>query len=53
MPFGSKNYFVYELAKLITFCGCIIFDVLLEKSTFVNVYYILMDRDNIVKCRKE
>ena len=42
-----------DLAKMITFCGCIIFDVLLEISTFVNIYYILKDRDNIVKFRKE
>ena len=38
-----------DLAKMITFCGCIIFDVVLEISTFVNIYYILKDRDNIVK----
>ena len=42
-----------ELAKMITVCGCIIFDVVLEISTFVNIYYILKDRDNIVKFRKE
>ena len=42
-----------DLAKMITFCGCIIFDVVLEISTFVNIYYILKDRDNIVKSRKE
>ena len=42
-----------DLAKMITFCGCIIFDVVLEISTFVNIYYILKDRDNIVKFRKE
>ena len=42
-----------ELAKMITVCGCIIFDVVLEISTFVNIYYILKDRDNIVKSRKD
>ena len=42
-----------DLAKMITFCDCIIFDVVLEISIFVNIYYILKDRDNIVKSRKE
>ncbi len=42
-----------DLAKIITSCGCIIFDMILEISTFVNIYYILKDRDNIVKSRKE
>ena len=42
-----------NLAKMITVCGCIIFDMVLEISTFVNIYYILKDRDNIVKSRKD
>ena len=42
-----------DLAKTITACGCIIFDLVLEISTFVNIYYILKDRNNIVKSRKK
>ena len=42
-----------DLAKMIACCGCIIFDAMLEISTFVNIYNILKDRDNIAKRRKE